>query len=86
VELLTLEAPPGSALSGLQTARSQVGLFQFWNFFLLDLVCLIGWFLCRIELFWEISVVNFVGIRRYCIPSRMIRRSHTVAVCYLKTK
>jgi hypothetical protein len=22
-------------------------------------------------------VVNFVGIRRYCIPSRMIRRSHT---------
>ena len=34
-------------------------------------------FICRIELFWEISVVNFVGIRRYCIPSRMIRRSHT---------
>jgi hypothetical protein len=29
VELPTLEAPPGSALSGLQTARSQVGLFQF---------------------------------------------------------
>jgi hypothetical protein len=73
VELPTLEAPSGSALSGLQTARSQV--FQFWNFFLLDLFNRsIG---CRFESFWEISVVNFVGIRRYCIPSRMIRRSHT---------
>jgi len=40
VELPTLEAPSGSALSGVQTARSQVGYLSFEMFFFL--ICLIG--------------------------------------------